>query len=127
MLGARSKCGASIRDPAISLSAAIAASPSNPKGSVRRPLHGNIAILLCVRYAVARRSNIGSIRIDHVDRGGHHLELDTKNRREGNSPFRLPLFCGNRDRGSAGNTIVRRTGREQPNRVPYSGHSVNRP
>jgi len=43
-----------------------------------------VAILLCVRYAGARRSEIATIKIDH------HLELETKGHRKGNIEY-LPV------------------------------------
>ena len=53
-------------------------------------LHRNVGILLCMRFAGARRSEIASIRIDHVDRIDHHLELETKGHRKGNIEY-LPV------------------------------------
>jgi hypothetical protein len=56
----------------------FAVEPERQRGAL---LHRNIAILLCMRYAGARRSEIASIKIDHMDRAGHHLELETKGHR----------------------------------------------
>ena len=65
----------------------FALDPERQRGAL---LHRNIAILLCTRYAGARRSAIASIRIDHMDRAGHHLELETKSHRRGNTEY-LPV------------------------------------
>jgi integrase len=61
--------------------------PERQRGAL---LHRNVAILLCMRYAGARRSEIATIKIDHVDRNGHHLELETKGHRKGNVEY-LPV------------------------------------
>ncbi len=61
--------------------------PERQRGAL---LHRDVAILLCMRYAGARRSEIASIKIDHVDRNDHHLELPTKGHRKGNIE-RLPV------------------------------------
>ncbi|MBV9598092.1 MAG: site-specific integrase [Chloroflexi bacterium] len=65
----------------------FALEPERQRGAL---LHRNIAILLCMRYASARRSEIASIKIDHMDRAGHHLELETKGHRKGNIEY-LPV------------------------------------
>src|SRR5438128_1108216 len=54
-----------------------------PERQLGALLHRNAAILLCMRYAVARGSEVVPIRIDQVDRQGHHLELQTKGHRKG--------------------------------------------
>jgi integrase len=61
--------------------------PERKRGAL---LHRNVAILLCMRYAGARRSEIASIRIDDVNRSDHHLELETKGHRKGNIEY-LPV------------------------------------
>jgi integrase len=53
-------------------------------------LHRNVAILLCMRYAGTRRSEIATIRIDDIDRQGHKLHLQTKGYRKGEIE-RLPV------------------------------------
>jgi len=65
----------------------FALEPEQQSGAL---LHRNLAILLCMRYAGARRSEIATIRIDHVDRIDHHLELETKGHRKGNIEY-LPV------------------------------------
>jgi integrase len=65
----------------------FALEPERQRGAL---LHRNVAILLCMRYAGARRSEIATIKIDHVDRSDHHLELETKGHRKGNIEY-LPV------------------------------------
>jgi integrase len=65
----------------------FAIEPERQRGAL---LRRNIAILLCMRYAGARRSEIAPIRIDDVDRQGHHLDLQTKGHRKGDIEY-LPV------------------------------------
>jgi integrase len=58
----------------------FALEPERRRGAL---LHRNVGILLCMRYAGARRSEVTPIRIDQVDRQGHHLDLQTKGHRKG--------------------------------------------
>ena len=57
------------------------------RGALR---HRNVTILLCMRYAGARRSEIAAIRIDDVDHHGQHLHLQTKGHRKGDVDY-LPV------------------------------------
>jgi integrase len=66
----------------------FALEPERQRGAL---LRRNIAILLCMRYAGARRSEIAPIRIDDVDRQGHHLVLQTKGHRKGDIEY-LPVI-----------------------------------
>jgi integrase len=65
----------------------FALEPERQRGAL---LHRNVAILLRMRYAGARRSEIATIKIDHVDRSDHHLALETKGHRKGNIEY-LPV------------------------------------
>jgi integrase len=53
-------------------------------------LYRNVAILLCMRFAGARRSEIATIRIDDVDRQANKLHLQTKGHRKGDVEY-LPV------------------------------------
>lgn len=65
----------------------FAIEPERQRGAL---LHRNVAILLCMRYAGARRSALATIRIDDVDRQGHKLHLQTKGHRKWDLEY-LPL------------------------------------
>ena len=65
----------------------FALEPERQRGAL---LHRNVAILLCMRYAGARRSEVAPIRIHDLDRQGHKLELQTKGHRRGDVEY-LPV------------------------------------
>src|SRR6266851_9628810 len=65
----------------------FALEPERQRGAL---LHRNVAILLCMRYAGARRSEVTPIRIDQVHQQDHHLELETKGHRKGDVEY-LPV------------------------------------
>src|ERR1051326_1295081 len=65
----------------------FAINPEQQRGAL---VHRNVAILLCMRYAGARRSEISTIRIDDVDRQRHKLHLQTKGHRKGEVEY-LPV------------------------------------
>jgi integrase len=65
----------------------FAIEPEQQRGAL---LHRNIAILLCMRYAGARRSEIATIRIDDFDRQANKLHVQTKGHRKGDVEY-LPV------------------------------------
>ena len=65
----------------------FAIEPEQQRGAL---LHRNVAILLCMRYAGARRSEIATIRIDDMDRQSNKLHLQTKGHRKGDVEY-LPV------------------------------------
>lgn len=77
--------GIAADDPLALLARAL--EPDRQRGAL---LCRNLAILLCMRYAGALRSEIATIRIDDVDRQVHKLELQTKGHRKGDVEY-LPV------------------------------------
>jgi integrase len=65
----------------------FAIEPEHQRGAL---LHRNLAILLSMRYAGARRAEVGTIRIDDVDRQANKLHLETKGHRKGDVEY-LPV------------------------------------
>ena len=65
----------------------FAINPEQQRGAL---LHRNVAILLCMRYAGARRAEVGTIGIDDVDRQVNKLRLQTKGYRKGDVEY-LPV------------------------------------